>query len=170
MATQTTSIAMGGGVTLTFILNEDRVTVPLKKFEGSLEDFRRFWNEYWAPEFFLHIQKNFTGEGRFVGGWRALSPAYAAWKRAHFGRKPILVATGDMKQSFVQGERNNVLNASKLRVEAGSRDRKVRYHQTGSRRMPKRQIIVVLPADLTSRLMNRYLGEEMRAAGMEKAS
>ena len=163
-------VVSAAGMTFTFELLQDRIVVPLRRMATRLEDLRRFWRQYWAPEFFLHVQKNFTGEGRFVGGWRALSPEYARWKRQRFGRRPILVATGEMKQSFVMGERNNVLNVSKARAEAGSRDRKVKHHQVGTSRMPRRQILVQLPRDITTRQMVRFLREEAQASGLEAAS
>lgn len=158
------------GAFLNFVLDgEEKLHIPITKIANSIKDLRRFWIEYWAPAFFANVQRNFASQGGLVGGWRALSPEYAAWKFAHYGRKPILVRTNAMRESFKIGGRNSVLIATRTRVEAGSRDRKVPYHQAGTARMPRRQIVVALTGRSTSMLLNRFVRDEMQRAGMKVA-
>lgn len=157
------------GADLVFHLDgAERLRVPLEKVARRIGDLREFWREYWGPAFFELVQQNFSTEGGLVGGWRALSPRYAAWKIAHFGRLPILQLSRAMQSSFNIGARNNVFKVTKTRVEAGSRDRKVPYHQAGTNRMPKRRIVTPLPSAQVRRLLNQYLRDQMDEAGLRR--
>jgi hypothetical protein len=151
-------------------VDSDRTELALSTFGKRIADFRRFWTQYFAPQYFEDIQRNFAAQGRFVGGWRALSPQYALWKLKRFGPLPILVRTGAMRESFTIGGRGNVLRPSKARLVLGSTDRKVPYHQRGTRRMPRRQIIWIGPTQTYQRLLNRFVREEAQDSGLRTRS
>lgn len=147
---------MGVGFTIT--IENKAVDLFLNRLAEGLSDFRPFWVHYFAPQFFDDIQRNFDSGGRYVGGWRALSPGYAAWKLARYGARPILVATGEMRESLRIGGRGNVLKSGRDRVEIGSTNRKVRYHQEGIG-VPVRQVIFMRNVPQYQRLLRQFLSD-----------
>lgn len=153
-------------LSLTIGVDDTRIELALSGTAARLKDFRRFWTAFFAPQWFADIRRNFKTQGAPVGGWRALSPAYAAWKRSQVGNKPILQFTGTMLASFTEGDRNNILRVSRSRVELGSRMPRVAYHNLGTSRVPQRRILWTGPSRVYKPLLNQFVAEEMRAAGM----
>ena len=86
------------------------------------------------------------GEGA-SGKWPALSPAYAKKKRKLFGRKPILVATGEMKGRFViptnpsYFQRYFPQSAGRGLFRFGARSGKGAAHRTGLGPLPIRDML-----------------------------
>lgn len=165
MAKRETKVG-GGGWALTFGADDTAVELALSRTAERLRDFRRFWREFFAPQWFTDIRLNFSTQGKPVGGWRALSPRYAAWKRSQVGNKPILQFSGEMLRSFTIGDRNNVLKVGKTVVELGSRLPRVAYHNRGAGRVPQRRILWTGPARTYKPLLDRFVAEEMKAAGL----
>jgi phage gpG-like protein len=106
-------MAVGGGMTigaappglgsLMFrmeVAGFEPVRVSLQRFGQRIQDFRPFWIEYFAPAFYRDLQRNFELEGRYVGGWAPLSPAYKAWKDQHYPGKTILRRTDALFRSL----------------------------------------------------------------------
>lgn len=157
----------GNDVAITVTIDGEDIPLRFHKLAQKIADFRRFWTELFAPQFFKDIQDNFASEGGFVGGWRALSPKYAAWKLKHYGNRPILVLKGDMRESLRMGGRGSVLISNRKSLQIGSRDPKVPWHNRGTARMPKRQILYVKRGTVYQRLLHRFAREEMAAAGLK---
>lgn len=155
-----------GSMSLQIGADETRLVLPLTRFAERIGDFRRFWKQFFAPQFFSDIQRNFKSQGGLVGGWRALSPAYAAWKRSVVGQQPILVFSGEMKRSFTVGDRNNVLKVTKDHVEVGSKLPRVSIHNQGRGRVPRRRILYMGPRRVYEPLLARFVAEEAKSAGM----
>jgi phage gpG-like protein len=76
------------------------VAVALSRFGASIQDFKPFWIEYFAPTFYRDVRRNFELEGSYVGGWAPLSPAYRAWKSEHYPGKTILRRTDALFRSL----------------------------------------------------------------------
>lgn len=89
-----------------------------------------------------YFAKRFAAGGP---GWAPLSPAYAARKAARYGHRPVLTASGRMAQAF-SGDSMYHVRPSSLSVDGPEDVSYWRYHQTGTSRMPQRQII---PSDLS---------------------
>lgn len=160
-------ITMGGGrFMLTFGMDDTGITLALSRAGERIKDFRRFWREYYAPQWFSDILKNFRTEGGPVGGWRALSPRYAAWKRRQVGPKPILQFRGAMISSFYIGNRNNIFKVTKTYVELGSKLERVAFHNRGGGRLPKRRILWTGPRRTYQPYLTTFIEEELRAAGL----
>lgn len=153
-------------VNISITIDDREITLRFPKWARRLEDLRRFWTDFFAPQFFIDVQRNFNTEGSFVGGWRALSPRYAAWKLRHYGRKPILVRTGRMKRSFVYGGPGNYIRAWKLRMALGSTVEYTKYHQAGTERMPARPVIWLGQQRVYQKLLTQFVREEGRAEGV----
>lgn len=154
---------------LSISIDDERIQVPLTKLAQALQDFRRFWSEYFAPQFFQDVQDNMTAEGRMVGGWRALSPKYAAWKLRKYGPKPILQATGAMKRSLQLGGPGNVMRVTRAKAIFGTTDRKAPFHNRGAGRLPKRKLLYFRSMRVYSRLLAEFVRDEMRKAGLKNA-
>lgn len=151
---------------ITVTISDQKLQLAISRFGTRLRDFRRFWTEFFAPQFFADVQRNLASEGGYVGGWRALSPRYAAWKLRTYGPRPMMVLTGRLKNSFVLGASENVVRARPLDVYVGSRVPYVPYHQRGTDRMPQRKIIWLGPNQTYKRLLSRFVAEEASASGI----
>jgi len=127
----------------------------LGQFTAKIRDFTPLWPEV-AEQFWDDVQKNIDRQGSFVGGWRALSPAYAAWKRSHVGHTKIMVLTGALQRSLDMGGPGNITDISRGELRLGSRDPKLPYHQRGTRRMPRRPVLFWPGGSVYGRLLQSY--------------
>lgn len=168
-----------GRTRLTFeVPGGEKVDVGLGRFGSAIADWRPFFQEELAPKFFGDIQRNFETEGGFVGGWAALSPEYAAWKSEVAGldyaeADSILVLSGDMRRSlmWVGGRpgRNGIFRASAREVVMGTSDPKATWHQHGTSRMPKRQVLFLARSSTYGRLMHRWALQQWNNASLPPA-
>ncbi len=72
--------------------------------------------------------------------WSPLSPAYAAWKRRHFGKLPILVLSGAMRAGFSY-------KVTPRTLQIRNRKKYWQFHQTGTAKMPARPPLQITNAD-----------------------
>ena len=109
-------------------------------FQRIRDDLRKHWPE------------NFTANGLPVGGWAPLDAEYGAWKAAHYPGAPPLVQTGQLFKSLseLRGSPNDI---GRLRATFGTDIEHAKFHQMGTSKMPKRQIIYE-PAEAQSRWGN----------------
>jgi len=120
-----------------------QVDRTLDAIEGRAQDASPVWDV--IADRFLHVEEQqFASEGGWgSGGWPALSPAYAAWKQAHYSGRPILVLTGDLERSLTDGPAVRVIRPDRMWI--GSDVAHGRYHQLGDG-VPQRRPID-LPED-----------------------
>lgn len=83
--------------------------------------------------------QNFTSNGLLVGGWAPLDPVYFAWKAVRFPGAPTLVRSGQLFRSLAFD--NAVMNVRKNEAVIGTNLRYAKFHQYGTTKMPKRQIV-----------------------------
>ena len=83
----------------------------------------------------------FRTEGAYAsGGWAPLSPAYAARKARAYPGKPILERTGRLVRSLTSPTAPDAIRRSEPHLmEFGTSVPYGRYHQTGTRFMPRRR-------------------------------
>lgn len=110
----------------------------------GLRDLRPVWGD--LHTIFMEFMKRvFATEGAHGGQrWAPLSPAYAAWKRRHYGDLPILHLRGTLSKSFTEAAaEGHVYRTGPAFMEAGSSVRYARAHQWGyaQRNLPARPII-----------------------------
>lgn len=151
------------------------ITVDTDKAEGALRvvaaqmnNFQPFYDEYLAPEVYRQLADNFATSGRYVGGWRALSPGYAAWKLAHYGPRPIMVRTGALRASLA-GPRTKgaiyMVNGRTMII--GSAVPYSLAHQRGTGRLPRRQIVFAPKAAVTRSLVKAWIVDKSKGSGLE---
>lgn len=91
------------GFRITFDFSGDvQLDRTLARVGANVEDATPAWEKI-ADRFAAFESRQFASEGRAgSGGWAPLSPRYAAWKAKRFPGQPILVATGELRQSLTQ--------------------------------------------------------------------
>ena len=93
-----------------------------------------------------------------LGGrpWAPLKPEYRAWKVKHGLSPEILIATGDMRDSLtdrpMQVERYEGRSAV-----FGTRDPKYKFHHYGTRFMPQRRVVKMVPG------LEKQIADRLRA-------
>ncbi len=71
--------------------------------------------------------------------WQPLSSKYAEWKEKRYPGQPLLVRTGDLKDSMIsKGARGNITAISKGGAIFGSSISYGIYHDKGGQKIPKR--------------------------------
>jgi len=115
----------------------------MDNMKDAATDFRMVF--IWAQrELGKMNRENFAASGLPVGGWSPLKPRYASWKIRNFPGAPIMVQTGKL------------FNAVGAMNGAGSYIRKTTsefvvdieyasFHQYGTSKMAKRQIVMDTP-------------------------
>lgn len=123
----------------------------------ALDDATPAWDVI-ATSFARAERRQFRSEGGYAsGGWRPLSPAYAAWKARHYPGRLILERTGALKRSLTE----RPLGVEVLlprRMVIGSDVDYGRYHQRGDG-LPRRRP-VELPESLRRewvKVLQRYI-------------
>jgi phage gpG-like protein len=99
--------------------------------------FDQFGSDYAAFQFF-----RFARSGQFVGTkrWAPLNPKYKAAKLARYGPRPILSRTGKLASSLSRRPMD-VETIKPDYAEFGTSVKYAKFHQTGTRFMPKRVIV-----------------------------
>lgn len=121
-----------------------------KGFDNQRPAFRRISND------FKKVQRK-----KFSGGahWAPLSHEYAGWKSLHFPGKPILVATGALKDSLTGGS-GYIEKIGDHDLELGTSDPKAEHHEYGTHKMPARPFMKV--DRTTTRRWQRIVYDEIR--------
>jgi phage gpG-like protein len=113
----------------------------------------------------VRAQFDTQGTGGLGHPWTPLSPEYAAWKLARYGPKPILVATGDMKQAML--DKASAVTVTPKRMVYSPVDEKAGYHQDGTVNMPQRKIVALTDAqkrNAVDRVFSEWLNAIRRQA------
>lgn len=97
--------------------------------------------------------------------WPALSPAYAAWKAKRYPGKTILRRSDRLYQSLTTFGADTIAEGRPRSLRFGTRVPYWQFHETGTRRMPARPVMVLLPA--TWERLNRMVMEHLRMEGVE---
>lgn len=149
-------MARGLRITLTF-LGEVQLDRTLVRFADNVGDARPLWDKL-ADRFATLERAQFAGEGRYSGGWSALSPAYAASKERTHPGKPILEREGDLKRSLTQRPFGiEVLREGSMLV--GSDVPHGQYHQQGGPNLPQRRPVELPESERRTwvRLLQRFV-------------
>lgn len=114
----------------------------IQKLDGlslGLKDLTPVWDKI-HEMFIAFIKRVFESEGGYIGeAWAPLSPAYAHWKARHTANKGILQLRGRLYGSLTEPRHSDhIFRSGPSFMEAGTRVPYAKFHQTGTRRMPRR--------------------------------
>lgn len=120
----------------------DTLKVKLKSYERRANDLTPCMKK--IGTYLAEVNRRvFATNGAYNGKpWRALNPDYHLWKIRNRFPTGILVRTGALRASYT-GRPMGVEVYGKATAIFGSNIRYATYHQTGTRKMPARQVIVV---------------------------
>jgi len=128
------------GLTQLLGLLDNIIDVTKKPFENQAAGYR--------DAVIKIIRQNFRDQGRRVGGWPPLTPAYAARKAEKYPGRPLLIASGKMHKALTStAGRSGMILFRQLDdwISMGVLDPKYTgFHQKGTRRgLPARPLFVV---------------------------
>jgi len=106
-----------------------------------VKDLRPVW-PYVEREMEQIMQEQFKSEGsKGRGGkWKQLSAGYAKQKAKRWGTQPILRASGALEGSLTGKTGDSVRIATKEEYGFGTRLFYAAFHQTGTSKMPQREV------------------------------
>lgn len=132
-----------------------RVTDRIENLEPFYDDFGKYLKEA--------IENQFDTQGGRSRRWEPLSPRYAAQKLRRYGSRPILVASGFMRDEVLSApiRNRNAPSGVELFVEVPDY---ALYHQTGATlhhggRLPQRRIVDLTEDDARAavKMLQRHL-------------
>lgn len=85
--------------------------------------------------------KNFSSNGLPVGGWAPLDAEYGAWKSRRYPGAPPMVANGKLFRSLIALDGGSMNIVSPKSATYGTDVEYAKFHQYGTRKMPKRKIV-----------------------------
>jgi phage gpG-like protein len=106
--------------------------------------------------------RNFSTNGLPVGGWAPLDPEYAAWKSVNFPGAGTMVQNGKLMKSLMNLNDRSANSISDMNAEFGTSVEYAKFHQYGTSKMPKRQVVYVpveFSHDLASK-MAKYIVQQ----------
>jgi phage gpG-like protein len=125
----------------------EQISRGFSRFADGVRDLSPAWNDI-AKDFHDVEAKQFESEGSSgSGGWRPLSPRYAAWKARHYPSRGILVRTGTLRGSLTGKNEGYIERKAPLELTLGTAVSYAAAHQRGTRRMPRRPIIELNEGD-----------------------
>ena len=128
--------------------NIEPTVQALRSLIDRMRDLRPAWKSV-----VLYLRKatqaTFASQGGRIGAaWAPLSPDYAYQKERVYPGMPILRASDGMYKSLVdEGAENSIVEIGLQDLTYGTKDRKARWHQDGTDRMPQRKILDVVAED-----------------------
>lgn len=148
------------------VLGSAQLDRALTRIESASQNLTEPLEEV-GDEFRAIEAEHFDAEGP---GWAPLSPKYAARKLRLYGDKPILRATDKLYRSMtIKGAEGNVSRVQPMSAEFGTSIFYAIFHQTGTVKMPAREVIMLNEDDKRSlvRVVQRYMIATGQAAGFQ---
>jgi len=130
------------------VAGQDRVLHTFSRWTEGLSDFSPALEDI-ADDFLKLEQTQFSGEGKSgSGGWKALSPDYAAWKATNYPGAKILERDGWMRDSLtVKDAPFQIRDITATQAVLGTSVPYGVFHQLGTKRMPARPPIQLSESD-----------------------
>jgi len=123
------------------IEGEKQLSRALGIYAKNVKDLRGVWPDL-QEDFLEGERKIFKDQRTTKGKWKRLSSPYREWKAKRFRGRGILIATGNLMGSLTKAKHpNHFFVASKKGMTIGSAVPYASYHQTGTSKMPKREVI-----------------------------
>ncbi|HWQ32545.1 MAG TPA: phage virion morphogenesis protein [Blastocatellia bacterium] len=111
------------------------------RFTENLTDLRQIWPGV-ITELRQIVREQYAGQGIGPSGsWPRLARSTEAYKAKHFPGRQILVRTGRAYLSLTSNTADSIVEAGPDTLSFGTRRQGQRFHQTGTRKMPRRAIL-----------------------------
>ena len=125
-------------------LGAERFVRAFNRIASDMTDFREPFADIY-DNFCGIEERSFKAQG-LPDRWVPLSPRYAAWKRKHYPGKKILERTGALKAAMTGSGPGAVRVIGHRSAEFGTDIPYARYHQSGTRYMPRRKVVQLTDA------------------------
>ena len=139
------------------IAGDKQVMRGFSRFADGVKDFREPLKEI-LEDFHEIEKKQFSSEGGYgSGGWAPLAPVTVEQKARAGYPYDILVRTGDLRDAMTGGSGSEAeVTKDSLKVMMPWYGK---FHQQGTRRMPRRPVVQLQEADKTrwSKIFHEYL-------------
>lgn len=144
---------------------EVQLSIALNRMMRAVDDMRPFGPAF-RDAFNEAERQQFSSQGSDgrSGAWKQLTEPYEARKRAKWGTKPILQASGRLMEALTGKSGDTLLISEPHLIGLGAVVDHGIYHQKGTSRMPARKPIS-LASRQESRIFGRALGEMAKALG-----
>jgi len=143
-----------------------------RKFADNVKDLSEAFREI-AQDFHQTVErKQFESEGAYgSGGWAPLSEEYASWKAKNFPGRPLMVLSGDLKESLMGENPWAIEDIQPLQLRLGTKIKYAVYHQSLKPRktkLPRRPLIDLTEADKKrfTRIVHKHLIDQAKEAGL----
>lgn len=94
------------------------------------------------------VDRHFTTGNEARYGWKPLTPDYARQKREQYGQRPILVASGRLRQSMRHGTADINNNNFSMTIKFNNAVNYAKYHDAGSPTLPRRSPVELNVTDI----------------------
>lgn len=130
---------MGFRISFSFY-GDVQVDRTLARFSENVQDATPVWDQI-ADDFAKGEARQFASAGAYAsGGWAPLSPRYAAWKaRTHPGQ-PLMVLSGNLRDSLTRRP-FGIEAIEPQSMTIGSDVDYGAYHQHGDPPLPQRRVV-----------------------------
>ena len=117
--------------------------VVIKDSDNLVPAFQSISRMFWRAE-----KEQFDSYGLRGGAeWLPLSYRYAKWKHKHYPGRPLMVLTGELRRSLTGKSAKSYLYYDRHKMAIGTTVSYAPYHQSGTRKMPRRPLIALTKDD-----------------------
>lgn len=152
------------------VLGEVQMARAMSRFADVITDWRPAYEDI-ADDFLVVERQQFDSTGSSGDTeWPALSPRYAARKQATYGDLPIMVVTGELRDSLTkESDPNHIREIERMQLRLGSTVAHGVFHQSPEPRtvLPRRPLIALTDKIRVrwTKILQRYAVSEARNLG-----
>lgn len=129
------------------VTGADKAAAELTALSGKMQNLRGLFEQVLEPDIYEWQTERFDAEGK-PERWARLSARYAAWKARRYPGRRILEREGLLREGLTRrGGRFQVRRVTDASLELGTSAPYAQFHQFGTRRMPRREIVTITGDD-----------------------
>lgn len=149
----------------------EQIKSKLNRFANEISSYKEVFEDI-SEDFFEIEKRQFSSEGGRSKKWYDLSPTYATWKNKNFPGRPILVLTGELKESLTVKDVDPYYPViTKNQCILGTSDPKAEWHFLGmsETNLPIRRSINLIDKDKSRwmKLIHEYVDKVGRGLGFK---
>lgn len=129
------------------VTGAEKAAAELTALSGKMQNLRGLFEQVLEPDIYEWQAERFDQEGK-PERWARLSDRYAAWKARRYPGRRILEREGLLREGLTRrGGRFQVRRVTDTSLELGTSAPYAQFHQFGTRRMPRREIVTITGDD-----------------------